>query len=642
MEFIKFLWQVSWKQILIASGAGLVGGCSNAVMISIINREVHQEHFANAVFYFILLAILITIASIVAQFVLIRLSQNAIYQLRLQLSKNILASPLEHLEKLKENRLIVMLTDDINSLTRSVAAIPNIFIDFATVVSCFIYLAWVSNVIFTIAITSTVISILFVQSQLNKGKKLFTDAREEEDTLFKHFQGIINGIKELKLNRLKREEFTEKNLKGSAAKLRQKNTKAAESFIIANGFGQMLQFAGSGFILFILPSLIHIPLPILAGYVLIGTFIALPIQNLLNRIPELVRGNVALRKIERMNLALISIAEVDRLPAPILTNCHLQLHGVIYRYQPDLPPSLHSDRTEDRDRPPLPQKGLPKHPQQVAGDRQPDRLPPPPGANDRQPDRLPPPHPKHPQGPHPHPHPSKPGSPPGLQHDRQFSPNPNLEEPGFLLGPIDLEIGSGELVFIVGSNGSGKSTLAKLITGLYPAQSGEIYLNGEPITEANVEWYRQHFATTFSDIHLFDSYLGFADRDSASVANLQLDREVSKYLREFQLDRKVSVNNGVLSTTSLSQGQRKRLALLSAFLEDRPIYLFDEWASDQDPAFRELFYNQILIQLKERGKLVIAITHDDRYFHLADRILKLNYGRVELIDRSTPTSGTKI
>ena len=613
MEFIKFLWQISWKQIVIASCAGLVSGCSNALMISTINREVHQGHVANALFYFIFLAIFILITSTLAQFLLIRLSQNAIYELRLQLSKNILSSPLEHLERLKENRLIVMLTDDINTLTRSVSAIPNIFIDFATVVGCFVYLAWVSNIIFGLAITSTGLAIWFVQSQLTKAKRLFIDAREEEDTLFKHFQGIINGTKELKLNRLKREEFMAKNLKGSAAKLRQKNSKAAESFIVANGFGQMLQFVCLGFILFALPSLIQVPLPILASYVLISTFIALPMQNLLNRIPELVRGNVALRKIERMNLSLIDIAEVDRVPAPIYTNCQLQLQGVTYRYHPDIPQFPHPG-APDRNFPGTPSrlsnKLPPEHPSQVSGDLKQDRLHPHP------------PHPKHDRRLHPHPpHPHH-NAPPEILGGRRFPPDPSLEEQGFLLGPITLKMGSGELVFIVGSNGSGKSTLAKLMTGLYAPQSGEILLNGEPITAANVEWYRQHFATTFSDVYLFDSYLGF-DED-------RLDREVGKYLKEFQLDHKVSVNNGVLSTTSLSQGQRKRLALLTAFLEDRPIYLFDEWASDQDPAFREMFYEQMLIQLKERGKLVIVITHDDRYFHLADRVLKLNYGRVEL------------
>jgi putative ATP-binding cassette transporter len=89
------------------------------------------------------------------------------------------------------------------------------------------------------------------------------------------------------------------------------------------------------------------------------------------------------------------------------------------------------------------------------------------------------------------------------------------------------------------------------------------------------------------------------------------------------------VRDGVLSTVDLSQGQRKRLALMTAYLEDRPIYLFDEWAADQDPVFKEVFYLALLPELKARGKTVIVISHDDHYFHVADRILKLDYGKIE-------------
>jgi putative ATP-binding cassette transporter len=119
--------------------------------------------------------------------------------------------------------------------------------------------------------------------------------------------------------------------------------------------------------------------------------------------------------------------------------------------------------------------------------------------------------------------------------------------------------------------------------------------------------------------------------------HIDLDQEVQRYLKQLQLDKKVQVKDGVLSTTRLSQGQRKRLALLTAYLEDRPIYLFDEWASDQEPLFRDLFYKEILVKLKERGKTILVITHDDRYFHLADHIIKLDYGKVEF-DR-TPLIG---
>jgi putative ATP-binding cassette transporter len=195
------------------------------------------------------------------------------------------------------------------------------------------------------------------------------------------------------------------------------------------------------------------------------------------------------------------------------------------------------------------------------------------------------------------------------------------EDNPFILGELNLTFYPGELVFIVGGNGSGKSTLAKLITGLYLPDIGEIRLNDQRITDKNCEWYRQHFSAIFSDFYLFDRLLG--------LAHPELDRQAQDYLKQFYLEGKVQVKDGSLSTIALSQGQRKRLALLTAYLEDRPIYLFDEWASDQDPFFRDIFYNQLLLDLKQRGKTILVISHDDRYFHLADRVIKLDYGKVE-------------
>lgn len=191
----------------------------------------------------------------------------------------------------------------------------------------------------------------------------------------------------------------------------------------------------------------------------------------------------------------------------------------------------------------------------------------------------------------------------------------------FALGPIDLTIKAGELIFLIGGNGSGKTTLAKVLLGLYPPEGGELRLDGTPITDANRDAYRQHFAVVFSDFYLFNSLLG--------LNQPQLDSDAQRYLRELQLERKVKVEDGKLSTLDLSQGQRKRLALLTAYLEDRPIYLFDEWAADQDPMFKEVFYHQILPALQARGKTVIVISHDDHYYNVADRVVKLDYGRIE-------------
>ncbi|HEX4121625.1 MAG TPA: cyclic peptide export ABC transporter [Verrucomicrobiae bacterium] len=199
------------------------------------------------------------------------------------------------------------------------------------------------------------------------------------------------------------------------------------------------------------------------------------------------------------------------------------------------------------------------------------------------------------------------------------------EDSSFVLGPIDLTFRRGEMTFLVGGNGCGKSTLAKIITGLYLPEAGEIRLDGEPITNKNRDAYRQLFSAVFADFFVFDNLLGLDAPD--------LDVRARGYLEQLHLKHKVRVTNGLLSTTAVSTGQRKRLALLTAYLEDRPFYLFDEWASDQDPYFKNIFYTKLLPDLKARGKTVLVITHDDRYFGVADRIIKLDYGKIDISER---------
>ncbi len=188
----------------------------------------------------------------------------------------------------------------------------------------------------------------------------------------------------------------------------------------------------------------------------------------------------------------------------------------------------------------------------------------------------------------------------------------------FVLGPIDLQLKPGEVVFIAGGNGSGKTTLAKLLTGLYSPGRGEIRLDGQPLDDENRDAYRQLFSTIFFDFFLFQNLLGL-DRT---------DQDAAELLAQLQLTGKVRIDQGQLSTTDLSQGQRKRLALLTALLEDRPIYLFDEWAADQDPRFKEIFYRHLLPKLRSAGKTALVITHDDRYFEVADRVIKLEEGQI--------------
>ncbi len=196
---------------------------------------------------------------------------------------------------------------------------------------------------------------------------------------------------------------------------------------------------------------------------------------------------------------------------------------------------------------------------------------------------------------------------------------PRADDEGFVLGPLDLSLRPGEVTFLVGGNGSGKTTLAKLIVGLYEPASGTIRLNGHRLME--LEPYRQLFSVVFADTYLFEHILGM---ESAG-----LDARARGYLGLLDLSHKVRIADGRLSTTDLSHGQRKRLALLTAYLEDRPIYVFDEWAADQDPRFKDFFYTRLLPELKARGKAVLVISHDDRYFHVADTLIKLDSGMLE-------------
>ena len=213
------------------------------------------------------------------------------------------------------------------------------------------------------------------------------------------------------------------------------------------------------------------------------------------------------------------------------------------------------------------------------------------------------------------------GIPPIVQwNDVVFSyGEENGVEAPFVLGPISLELHPGELVFVIGGNGSGKSTFVKVLAGLYQPSQGHVTLTGTIITDANREWYREHFSVVFSDFHLFNKLLGQSDS--------QAERLAPGYLRLLHMDQKVTVHDRTFSTLDLSQGQRKRLALVTAFLEDRPIYVFDEWAADQDPQYKEIFYKTLLPDLRERGKLVVVITHDDRYFHLGNQVIKLEDGK---------------
>ncbi len=189
----------------------------------------------------------------------------------------------------------------------------------------------------------------------------------------------------------------------------------------------------------------------------------------------------------------------------------------------------------------------------------------------------------------------------------------------FAIGPLSFDVIAGEIVFVIGGNGSGKSTLLKVIAGLYPPDSGALKLDGVAITPVNIQGYRELYAGIFSDFHLFERLYGLFGADAQAIASL---------LADMQLSGKVQAANDRWSTLDLSTGQRKRLALVVSLLDNRPLLVFDELAADQDPEFRQFLYEQLLPRLRAEGCTIIAATHDDRYFHIANKVIKMEHGKV--------------
>lgn len=204
-------------------------------------------------------------------------------------------------------------------------------------------------------------------------------------------------------------------------------------------------------------------------------------------------------------------------------------------------------------------------------------------------------------------------------HGASFHYTDDAGEVTFRSGPHELEIRRGELLFIVGGNGAGKSTLLKLLTGLYAPMEGELRLDGQTLDASAREAWRELFSIVFTDFHLFERLHGLDDVDP---------QEVRRWLTVMGLERKTRFEHGRFTQTALSTGQRKRLAFIVAVLRDKPVCVLDEVAADQDPDFRRRFYRELLPELRARGTTVIVVSHDDAYFDCADRLIRLQDGRI--------------
>jgi len=533
MKLLYFLLRASKKVVILSVVIGVISGAANSGLVMLVHGALSGNGAsAGYAWAFAALCLVVLVTRVTSELLLVHLGQGAVLELRVGMSRRILATPLRRLEDIGAHRLLATLTDDVIVITNALVYVPVLCINLAVLTGCLVYLGTFSWAVLGGVLGFMALGMACYQVPVTRARRYLKEARDERDTLYKHFRALTDGIKELKLHRVRCGAFVDEQLAATAREYRRLNFRGMLVYTAANSGGQLLLFLVIGLVLFVLPSLVRVDAYTLTGYSLAILYLMAPLNVMLTAVPVVARSSIALKKIEELGL---SLEEGPREPAEAAHD------GPVWR-------TLELDGVEH-----------------------------------------------------------------SYYHER--------EDDVFTLGPIDLIFRRGEVVFLIGGNGSGKTTLVKLLTGLYAPQRGEIRLDGVAVTPERVEGYRQLFATVFSDFYLFERMLG--------LESPHLDAEARRYLALLHLDHKVRVEGGALSTTALSQGQRKRLALLTAYLEDRPFYVFDEWAADQDPVFKEVFYTQLLPGLKARGKTVLVISHDDKYYYVADRVVKLDRGQLE-------------
>lgn len=533
----ELLHDARWR-ILLAILSSALSAATSIGLIGYINRSLEHglDDIGRGLLLFGGLLILLFLSGITSQWLLVQIGHRLVYQLRLRLVGKVLGTALERIERLGSPRIYNALTKDVTTVATAFKQLPISLYNGLLLLAGLAYMAWLSVPFFFLTLGVIALGVGLDVLLGRKVKALMQAVRRQDDQLTEQFEAAIQGRCELGLSRERRHLLYEHKLEPIARASLDASVRADTLWAVNLNWTTLLVFVLIGTLFFLGQGLGLLSQQVVVGYVLAIMFLRTPISMILDAIPAVIRGHVALQAIDALALGeTVQFKTPAQAAEPF---GELRLSSVRYRY---------------------------------------------PGQSD---------------------------------------------EFAFELGPIDLSIRRGELIFIVGGNGSGKSTLAKLLTGLYMPTSGKVALNGVVLDASTSEWHREHFAAIFADFYLFADVLGEAGDHEG------LEARVDHYLDRLGLAHKVEFAAGRLSTTALSQGQRKRLALLLLMMEGREVFLLDEWAADQDPVFRHVFYNELLPELKAAGKTVIAITHDDRYFDVADRVYRLDYGHLVDYDRT--------
>lgn len=551
MRIIRFLFGYAPGVIIVTTGISAVAGLGTVWLLMIFSSHLRGViEGSEDIWKFIALCSVVAVSSFIARVSIAKLALWSSFDLRLQLGRQWINTPLAELEREGNAKLLSAVTQDVDRLSESMRTLPALLVDYTVTIASFFYLGYLSWKLLFVLVGFMLVLTVTRELMKSKFEQHLREAHSFAEMMLATYNAMNAGIKELKMNMARWNGFYTGELYDVSSKYRDRSYSAELLFGVIYGYSEVAFFIFVGLLIYGSKLLGGISHEVMISFMVAFLYIRANMDRVIESGGQFARAGIALDNLEALGVfrhsASISVPELhsrttrDRVATAVENDVdlgeRLQASGCSIKLA-----SL--CRTYDS----------------VGG------------------------------------------------------------EHGFEFGPINLSIDAGELLFITGGNGSGKTTFAKLLCGLYEPGSGEVWLNGVRVQGENRAWYAQHFGTVFSDSYLFSKLYGTEDLP-------QTDDAIRGYLREFRLEEKVQVHEGRFSTISLSQGQRKRLALITTYVEDRPIYLFDEWAADQDPEFREFFYHKILPELKAKGKTVIVISHDDRYYHVADRIIKLESG----------------
>lgn len=527
MELLRVVFkQYRWPFIGVIA-LSLASAALGIGLIAFINiKLIETTHASMAVLPqflgFLLLLMAVTLGS---QLALTTLGHHFVYQLRGQFIKRIMDTEIERIEKIGNAQLLASLSSDIRNITLAFVRLPELLQGIILTIGCAAYLGWLAPKMLAVTVVWLVVTIYVSFKLVARVYNHLNHVREAEDRLQQDYETVIQGRKELALNRQRAQQIYHDDYQSHAAEYR-KHVIGADTFhLSAVNWSNIMMLGAIGMVFYMANSLGWSDNAVAATFSLTLLFLRTPLLQAVGALPTLLSAQVAFRKLKSLHLA---------------------------EYRDDFSPVVPSRQWQQLE-----------------------------------------------------------------LRDLCFA----YEGQGFGIGPVNLTIKRGEMLFLIGGNGSGKSTLALLLTGLYAPKSGHILLDGVAVDASSREEYRQLFSAVFTDFHLFGQMIGpDGQQPDASL--------VDEWLHHLKMSEKLEISDNKIANLQLSQGQRKRVALLLAAMEGRDFLLLDEWAADQDPQFRRVFYRDLLPRLSAMGKTVLAISHDDHYFQHADRLLEMRQGQL--------------